>query len=287
MPLFLFDMKEKNRVRLSIVLWVVVAMAFLCCGVVAYQRIEQDEAEPSVAPDTVCVDPESVGVNASQLNHIAQLVDDEPTPICDVRGLAVAVVRNDNLIYDYGYGTLAGEIMAYGMGGAMMNVLVMQAIEKGYATLDGCVEILQQMEHPYDIMGVAPEHVLTQLFAPLAMEHSSLCGEHNGDCSTTMENMSRFVAMILDGGQSNNHRLLSRCGVDAMLTPSFGWNPTSYASLLGSSAVEYCGEASAIIIDKATGIGIIVVADLGGEKSAETFTSLRSRIASVVAAAIR
>lgn len=246
-PLFYCPMKDTYRVRLSLVLWAIIAVAFICCGVIAYQRLEEEAAEaPATTSDSLAVvAPESMDVSATQLNYIPMLVEGDNAPFNALQSLAVVVVRNDSVVYRYTFGSPVESLPMP----IMADVAALQSVEKGSISLD--------------------------MLQPATVGN------------TVLDDASRFMIMLLSKGEVKGRRMLSPCSVEMLLTPRFGWGATPYASLLGESAIEYSTASSALVVDTSRGVGIVVVANFDDAAATEEFASLRSHIASIVAASLK
>ena len=240
-------MKDTYRVRLSLVLWALITVGFICCAVIAYQRIEREAAEAptTTASDIAVALPESRDVSTPQLNYIPQLVEGDNAPFSELQRLSVVVVRNDSVIFRYNFGE---GVECFSLP-IIADVATLKSVEKGSIALD--------------MLQPATEGI------------------------TTLDDASRFVIMLLSEGEVDGRRMLSRCGVEMLLTPRFGWEATPYASLLGVSATEYSTASSALIVDMSRGVGIVVAADFNDAANPEAFVALRSHIASIVAAALK
>lgn len=283
-------MNERLKVKLSIFLWLAVAAAFVYCGIYVYNNMDAVSQEQAMkeTPIIASVAPESVGFDAQRLSHIEYLVEDGAEPLNGVNGLAVAIVRDGKLLYNYAYGSLAngGGVVLHGMGNMAMGIILMRSVEMGIASLDDVAINMECCEHPYDFMDVTSDDVDALLMTPLGLHSAKVCGAWYSDLQIDMESLSAIVAHLVGDAAESNASILSRAGINALLTPLFGWHRPAYSSLVDASAVEFCGDNASVIIDVTHNVGVVVVADVDETIFDDGFTYLRSRIASIVASAI-
>jgi hypothetical protein len=249
-------MNERLRVNLSVALWVTIALAVLVCGVYVIGNMGNGPT-PAEHPANSEVCPFDEVANYA-LSHEG------------VEGVAVACVAADGKCLTFGYGSLdSGAILKPdSFATTLLSVAAMRYVERGAITL----------EQAHAIVGGG---VGEMEIGALGLESTFIDGDK---VTTTIGDMSQLASMLIGDGSIGGRAILSKSGVDALLTQPFGWNKPSYLSLLTDEAVEYCARNWAMVLDRKAGVAVVVIVDSQNNLSGELFEDLRSKLASVARA---
>jgi hypothetical protein len=249
-------MNERLRVNLSVALWVTIALAVLVCGVYVIGNMGNDPT-PAEHPANSEVRPFDEVANYA-LSHEG------------VEGMAVACVAADGKCLTFGYGSLdsGATLKPDSFATTLLSVAAMRYVERGAITLEEAYAIVEGGVEKLDI-------------GPICMENTFIDGKN---VPTTIGDMSQLASMLIGDGSIGGRAILSKSGVDALLTPPFGWSKPSYLSLLTDEAVEFCARDWAIVVDRKAGVAVVVIVDSQNNLSGELFEDLRSKLVSVARA---
>lgn len=254
-------MNERLRVNLSIALWVTLALAVIVCGVYVIGNKEVVRVAPVEA--------------TTEEYRPFDVVANDAMRYDGVMGVAVAYADANGATSVCGYGSLAGDAVLTldGLSTPILSIVTMRGVEQGRITLDEAVAIMN-------------EDVEELLSGADIIDAIGMVGTTIGKdaTTTTIGDMSKLAAVLLCDGKINDVAILSSCGVDALLTPAFGWSSPTAMSLLTDKAVEYCGENWAIIVDREADVAVAVVVDGAESLDGELFEDIRSKCSSVARA---
>ena len=292
MPLvvgYFFDvvMKEDVRVRITIGVWVLGLSAILILammvlnGDLGSQKHQTAESSVTLSQYGLCVvEPESVGVDYSQLQYIDDVAQDM---LCDdVVGVAVAVISRGELCFERCYGDIDAyrEVALPDAGAMLLAIDAVRSVEMGAYTFDEAVARMSQGRDS-DVYLTAINNTLLPV---LNMTHTRLAVDNPLELYSTLKDLELYAAITAGSDELPSGRVLSAVGAESLLSTTFGWSAPTYDSLLSSSAVEYCSPSAAIVVDKSLDVAILFVVDSDKALQRRAFEKFRSRVASIVAA---
>lgn len=116
-------MKENTRVKMSIILWITVAMVFIYCGIYVYNNINPE--------------PVATAVEESAPLLYFDKVADECVASGEFAGVAIAFVECNGDSNIWGYGSLANveDVWCCDIAALKNNILLLQHVEQGSITL--------------------------------------------------------------------------------------------------------------------------------------------------------
>lgn len=190
--------------------------------------------------------------DTSGVDPLFQNVAQDAMRCKEIDGVAITVIERDGTTHNTAYGSLASGVIGNIKELSSLSYArqLMCDVERGVITLDNAIG---------SWMGV-------------------------GHTDFSLSDASCYAIMLLNEGVADDTRLLSPAAVKELLTPNFGWHSPQYSSLLSEQTVEFCSKNSAIILDYAAGKAIVIVVDGSESFDADYFATMRSKIASVVAA---
>lgn len=116
-------MKENTRVKMSIILWIAVAMVFIYCGIYVYNNINPE--------------PATTAVEESAPSLYFDKVADECVASGEFAGVAIAISERNGDSNIWSYGSLANmeDVWCYDIAELKNNILLLQHVEQGSITL--------------------------------------------------------------------------------------------------------------------------------------------------------
>lgn len=252
-------MNEHLRVNISIVLWLTILLVVIVYGVYLFSNIGSEDAAAEQSEEPVMLPFDVVATDAMQVEGI--------------KGMAVAYVAEGGEIATYGYGSLADNatLQLGELSPALLSLAAMHGVEQGRITLDEAAEMVN-----HNIGGLLP--IGEDVLDAIGMESTTI--ERDG-VTTTIDDIAQFTATFVCDGVVDDCAIVSRYGVDTLLTPMFGWNRLSYMSLLTDTAVECCGDNWAIIVDREADVAVVVVVDSQAPVDKALFDAIRAKCSSV------